>query len=277
MNGAVIVGYDETLAGERALAFATEEAALRGVPLEIVNVVRRPTETAEALADWIVDAGERTAHEAHPELSVEKFAAAGRPDEVLVGESRGAGMLVLGDRSHRDSVELREGTVVVHVLDRSSCPVVVLTPGDHRPWLRITAAVDPHGPAGEILSFAFEEAARRGAVLRVVNVRDGRGELDRKALDAGESSSGAAPAADHEKGLERAVAPWRARYPELGVETEVRTGSIGQALVEATCDGDLLIVGGRRHRDGRPGMEAGSTVHMLLHHAECPVAVVPIG
>jgi nucleotide-binding universal stress UspA family protein len=277
MNGAVIVGYDETLAGERALAFATEEAALRGVPLEIVNVVRRPTETAEALADWIVDAGERTAHEAHPELSVEKFAAAGRPDEVLVGESRGAGMLVLGDRSHRDFATLREGTVTMHALDRATCPVLVLSPDDHGHRYRITVAVSLDGPTDELLDFAFEEAARRGAVLRVVTVRDSHAKVDRKALDEEEVRSGATLGVEPESVLEQAVAPWRARYPALKTEAEVRTGSIGEALVEVTCYGDLLVVGARRHPGGRPGMEIGPAVHTLLHHAECPVAVVPIG
>jgi hypothetical protein len=32
MNGAVVVGYDETLAGERALALAADEAVLRVAP-----------------------------------------------------------------------------------------------------------------------------------------------------------------------------------------------------------------------------------------------------
>jgi nucleotide-binding universal stress UspA family protein len=107
MSGAVIIGYDQTLAGERALALAADEAALRGVPLQIVNIVRpgdgrRPTEAANALAEWIVEEGERAAHEAHPELLIEKHVAVGRPDEVLTDEAHAAEMLVLGDRSHRD-------------------------------------------------------------------------------------------------------------------------------------------------------------------------------
>lgn len=279
MNDAVVVGYDETLAGGRALALAADEAVLRGARLKIVNVAggARHTAAADALAEWIVGEGEGETRETHPELTVVTRTAAGRPEEVLADEARTAGILVLGDRSHRDSVALREGAVAVHVLDRASCPVVVLSPGDHRPWLRITAAVDLHDPAGELLSFAFEEAARRGAALRVVNVCDGRAGVARPALDAGELLPRSVLAADHEKALEKAVAPWRARYPETAAETEVRLGPTGQTLVEATCDGDLLVVGGHRHRDGRSGMEVGPAVHTLLHHAECPVAVVPIG
>lgn len=266
MNGAVVVGYDETPAGQRALALAADEAALRGAPLEIVNVVGGPrlTDAGEALAEWIVGEGEGATREAHPELTVVKRTAVGRPEEVLADEARTAGMLVLGDRSHRDFAALRGNAVVVHVLDRAACPVVVMSPDDHAPWDRITAAVDLDEPAGDILSFAFEEAARRGAVARVVHVRGG-------------DLSDAALAADHRRALAEAVAPWRARYPGLETETEVRTGPVGQALVEASCDGDLLVLGGHRHRDGRPGMEAGQAVRAVLHQAECPVAVVPVG
>lgn len=279
MSGAVVVGYDETLAGERALVLAAQEAALRGAPLEIVNVAAGPksTHAGDALAEWIVGEGERTTHDAHPELTVVKRTAVGRPEEVLADEANTAGMLVLGDRGHRDFAALREGAVAVHVVDRAACPVVVLSPDDHGPWYRITAAVDLDDNLEDILPFAFEEAARRGALLHVVNVSDGREKEDRKALDAEEIPSGAGRAAGHEGALEKAVAPWRARYPETGTETEVRTGSVGQALVEATCDGDLLIVGGHRHRDGRPGMEIGPVLLAVLQHAECPVAVVPIG
>jgi len=56
----------------------------------------------------------------------------------------------------------------------------------------------------------------------------------------------------------------------------VRVGSIGQAFLEAAGDADLLAADGHRHREGRPGMDVGLSIHALLHHAECPVAVVPI-
>jgi nucleotide-binding universal stress UspA family protein len=282
MSGAVIIGYDQTLAGERALALAADEAALRGVPLQIVNIVRpgdgrRPTEAANALAEWIVEEGERTAHEAHPELLVEKHVAVGRPDEVLTDEAHAAEMLVLGDRSHRDFAALREDAVTVHALDRATCPVLVLSPDDHRPRHRITVAVGMNGPVDELLGFSFEEAARHRAALRVVNVHASRPNVGRKAFDAEEIRSGATLVVEDEDALEKAVAAWRARYPEVETDVEVRSGSIDQVLVEATCDGDLLVVGGRRRDGGRPGMEIGPAVHTLLHYAECPVAVVPIG
>lgn len=284
MNGAVVVGYDETRSGARALALAADEAAMRGVRLEIVNVIRpdgrpRSPDAADALAEWIVGEGEQTIHETHPDLSVDKRTAVGLPEEVLAGEAQSAGMLVLGDRSHRVLATLREGAVAVHVLDRATCPVVVLNPDDHGRRDRITVAVSLDGPTDELLSFAFEEAARRGAVLGVVTVCDSHVKTDQGARGAEEIGSGAALVAETEEGLEKAVRPWRARYPQLKLKTEVvvRSGAIGQALVEATCEGDLLIVGGPRRPGGRPGMEIGPAGHTLLHHAECPVVLLPVG
>lgn len=284
MNGAVIVGYDETVAAERALALAAYEARLHGVPLEIVNVVhpgdapRAPGGGgADVLADWIVDEAEHTAHEADPMLPVEKLAAVGRAEDVLAGETRAAEMLVLGHRVHRDFAELREGAVTVHALEQAACPVLVLCPGEHEPRHRMTVAVDLDRPTDELLGFAFEEAARRGAALRVLNVCDSHVVVHRMAFDDDEIRSVANLVADREQALEQAVEPWWERYPDVVGELEVATGSIGRSLVEATGDGDLLVVGGRRHEDGRAGMQIGPAVHLLLHHAECPMAVVPIG
>jgi nucleotide-binding universal stress UspA family protein len=47
-----------------------------------------------------------------------------------------------------------------------------------------------------------------------------------------------------------------------------------QALLEAASTADLLVVGARR-RLGHPGLQLGLINHALLHHAPCPVAVVP--
>lgn len=45
-------------------------------------------------------------------------------------------------------------------------------------------------------------------------------------------------------------------------------------LTERSAAADLLVVGARR-RDGLVGPELGRVAHRALHHASCPVAVVP--
>jgi nucleotide-binding universal stress UspA family protein len=75
----------------------------------------------------------------------------------------------------------------------------------------------------------------------------------------------------------RLTAPVRDEFPDLTVTSElVRTHSPAGALVDASADADLVVVGARRsaHTFGTP---LGRVVHAALHHAHCPVVVVPYG
>ncbi|NEA45889.1 universal stress protein, partial [Streptomyces sp. SID10815] len=47
-----------------------------------------------------------------------------------------------------------------------------------------------------------------------------------------------------------------------------------RVLVDRSAAADLVIVGARRGA-GQLGLQLGRTAHALLHHARCPVAVVP--
>ena len=56
--------------------------------------------------------------------------------------------------------------------------------------------------------------------------------------------------------------------------TETRAGDPGRVLVEASQDAALLVVGGRGHGALASAL-LGSTTGYVLHHAHCPVMVVP--
>jgi nucleotide-binding universal stress UspA family protein len=66
------------------------------------------------------------------------------------------------------------------------------------------------------------------------------------------------------------------RYPATHAFHQIAAGSAGGLLVEASHRADLLVTGARRHGEGRHGMLIGPVTQALLHHAECPVAVVPV-
>ncbi|MFE0330605.1 universal stress protein, partial [Streptomyces sp. NPDC058960] len=129
---------------------------------------------------------------------------------------------------------------------------------------------DDSAPA---LALAFETAAARGAAVRVVRAWSlppvfaySPGSL--KLLD----EAGGLEQFER-KALDEALRPWRDRYPDVPVTEHVEMGSAAQVLLSAAGDAQLVVVGRRATR--AVGPRIGSVAHALLHHAPCPVAVVP--
>jgi nucleotide-binding universal stress UspA family protein len=79
----------------------------------------------------------------------------------------------------------------------------------------------------------------------------------------------------HTQLMERICDPLREEYPEVGLETRQVGGGTAAALVEASREAALLVIS-RRQPAAHFGLRLGTAVHAVLHHAACPVAVVPI-
>jgi nucleotide-binding universal stress UspA family protein len=85
--------------------------------------------------------------------------------------------------------------------------------------------------------------------------------------------------AEHDHAVVAALRPWCEKFPEVAVAETVVEGRAADELVRATSGAALAVVG-RRTREARLGTHGlgthiGSVAHAVLHHAECPVAVVP--
>ncbi|GAA3126767.1 hypothetical protein GCM10017687_46810 [Streptomyces echinatus] len=74
--------------------------------------------------------------------------------------------------------------------------------------------------------------------------------------------------------LAEALQPWRERFPEVPVAEHVEMGSAAQVLLSVVGRAQLMVVG-RRARRTAVGARIGSVAHGVLHHAGCPVAVIP--
>lgn len=124
-NGAVLAGVQDTRGGRRALEWAWEEALLRDISLEVLDVVADETvrDEAEAGLVRIVQAA-RAQHDRAPEVVTE--VVVGDPVEVLVARSSTVALLVIG--SHGVSGLLHAALPASSdVLSRlSDCPVVVV-------------------------------------------------------------------------------------------------------------------------------------------------------
>jgi nucleotide-binding universal stress UspA family protein len=81
------------------------------------------------------------------------------------------------------------------------------------------------------------------------------------------------PFDDAESSLSKSVATALGDSPEVVIHTEVAEGSPSYALVEASKEAVLLVVGSRGH-GGFTGLLLGSTSEHCARHAACPVVVV---
>ncbi|MFI9749524.1 universal stress protein [Streptomyces collinus] len=286
----LVVGVDGSEPSLRAVDWAADEAALRGVPLRLVHAslweryegaapaedLGEPSEPV--LADGIVDGAARRARTRQPDLKVSTEVLPEEPEYALVREGAHASALVLGSRGRGGIAEFLLGSVSLAVAAYAACPVIVLR-GRHdkrvqpvtRGRILLGVGEEAHGSAA--VRFAFEEAERRGAVLEAVRAwRCPAHESTDHPLLTGE------PAHLHEQRaaetMEAALNEVAAEYPSVEVHRRTAEGSPRKVLLEASATADLLVVGAQRQQQTF-GLQLGRVAHTVLHHSACPVAVVP--
>jgi nucleotide-binding universal stress UspA family protein len=73
--------------------------------------------------------------------------------------------------------------------------------------------------------------------------------------------------------LSESLAETRKKHPNVPVMEQTVEERPAEALVRASQDAQLLVVGSRG-LGGVAGLLLGSVSHAVLHHAPCPVAVI---
>lgn len=194
---------------------------------------------------------------------------------ALVGKGRNAFALVLGSRGLGDLAGLLLGSVSLAVAAHADCPVVVVRGGlEHRSgrFGSVVVGVEDGQGSGTAVDFAFREAHVRKCRLVAVHAwsvpvgNPGPPGFSGYALQA----TGRPPA----QVLADALRSPAERYQDVPVSSEVVEGPARRVLLEAASGADLLVVGARR-RHGHVGLQLGLVNHAVLHHAPCPIAVVP--
>ncbi|MDT0482084.1 universal stress protein [Streptomyces doebereineriae] len=288
MTRPITAGIDGTEESIAALDWAAREAVRRDVALRVVHAWRfQPYEGIDAgdrdtQEGWARDAvGEavRTVTGRHTGLDVSTEVVEGGSVDVLVAAAAEAELLVLGSRGHGPVVGFLLGSVGQQVIAEAARPVVLVRAGDQATAeasgreIVVGQEGDPEDSA-DVLRFAFETAAARGATVRAVRAWTlppvfaySPGSL--RLLD---EAGGLEPY--ERKALSSALQPWRERFPGVPVVEHIEMGSAGQVLLSVTARAQLMVVG-RRARRTAVGARIGSVAHGVLHHADCPVAVVP--
>lgn len=283
----VIVGIDGSTGATAALEWALDEARTHRAPVRLIcafggaltygtlsmygelpvpdlGIVRGAT-------DKLLAEAARHAAELAPDVDVTTSACDGEVVPVLLDESRRASTMVLGSRRLGALGSAVLGSASTRVSARAACPVVVVRgpAGLSAEDPVVVAGVDGLEGSDAVLRYAFNYASRHGLPLHSVLCWH-------PSLLAEMSWRPEQPApARVEAWLSEALAGWGEKYPDVRAHASVVRDHPVSGLVAASTSQHLLVVGARgRH----PMVDAvlGSVSQGVLHHASCPVAVVPM-
>lgn len=266
----LVVGIDGSEASLEAVDWAAEESVLHEVPLHLVYAAV-PEHT---VSDPVAVASAR-ARRGAPAVRLSDEVVHEDPAAALVGKGRNALALVLGSRGLGDLAGLLLGSVSLAVAAHADCPVIVVRgAAEHRHgrFGSVVVGVEDGEGSDTALQFAFREAQVRHCRLVAMHAwsvpvgNPGPPGLSGYALQAGRRPPGEV--------LSDKLAGPAERYPEVAVSSEVVEGSARRALLDQASRADVLVVGARR-RHGHVGLQLGLVNHAVLHHAPCPVVVVP--
>lgn len=271
MMSPVVVGVDGSEESLRAVEWAAGEAQRRRQPLQILHAFSSPlVGAALALApaappeDDLWHAAESTmatalarAQAVAPDIEVVTTALPHtEPVPVLLQHSREAELLVVGSRGLGEVASLLLGSVGTRLGTKAACPVVIVRGPVVARGPVVVGIADP-GESDDLLAFALAHAARTASPVVLAHV-SAEG-------SAGESSP--LPESD--------LARWRERFPGVRIDQESLIGQPGKTLMHAASRASLLVVGSHHHNE-ISALIHHSVSQNVLHHASCPVAVIPV-
>ena len=283
----VLVGVDGSVSAQGALAWAVAEASSRRCPLRIVHAFSWPmignaldmgfivdsNLGLQSAAEWILAEAEAYARDLAPDLRIVASLLVGPAAPTLLSEAHDAELVVVGGRGTGGFRGLLVGSVSATVAAHAPCPVIVVHPhGDGTafpaaPTGRIVVGVDGSDTSGAAIRFAFRQAAYRRIGLTAVHA-----EMPTRRHPALRVPPEIADQVERQLFAE-AMESKRVLVPGIDVRTKVVHGHPAQALIDASANAELLVVGSRG-RGGFAGMLLGSVSQAVLQHAACPVAVV---
>lgn len=280
MSAPIVVGTDGSAAAGSAVDWAAAEAMMRHRPLHIVHAaqiwpyqVQRfvPPDESERVSRAgraVLLEAERRVKAKWPKLPVTTALVVNSVSDALRDESEKAFEIVVGHRGRGGFPGLRLGSVGLRLAGHADVPVVIVRGEAAGGRGEVVAGYDFGERAREVLEYAFDAAAVRGARLRVVHTW----QISASLAESGYSIDEERMNDERRARIIAAYAPLHERYPLVEVVNEVLLGHPVSVLSGASRAADLLVVGARHHRLGVSSL--GSVSHGAIHHAECPVAVV---
>lgn len=280
----VCVGVDGSWRDTGALEWALLESLLRQEPLHAVHVIEgkvrhatgwKPNDIDDSSLDLVGEV-QKYLDESAGSLDHEADLVIGQPAGTLTELAADSRMLVVGRRGMGTFKRLLIGSTSEAVAANATVPVVIVPehwkPTDHSG--PVLVAVDDTENNQAVIEFAVTEAKERGLPVRLIHV------WDLPAIYSWDATTVAGVNAEWtenaERHLENLAAEWRPKYPEVTIRTIVRRGHAVDGIITAADESDAqLLVVGTRHHTRLASFLLGSVTRGVLHHATCPLAVVP--
>jgi nucleotide-binding universal stress UspA family protein len=265
----IVVGVDESDGAHTALTWAAHDAAARNATVRAVCVYHGSDEAAQLAKRLIADAIDRLKVN-HPDVVAEGAAIEGDAVQVLLDESKRARVVVVGASRRKGLGSSALGSVTGAVAAHSEAPVVALCgpAGMTEEGAAVVVGVDGTDASHDLLAFGFEHANVHHTALRAVLCwyPDLLASMSWRAEPP--------PPESVDVWLSTTVADLREKYPDVQVHPEVLREHPKSGLLQASEEQYLLVVG-NRGKHAHAGTLLGGVSQRVLHHATCPVAVVP--
>lgn len=285
--GRIVVGTDRSQRANKAVTWAAEQAVARRLPLLVVYAhplrqlmgsaantlilayAREEFELAKTEVGQLVD----SLRESYPGLAVEAQVVEGNPSYVLAESSRDAELVVVGARGESAPWAVRTlGGVSDAVVAHAHGPVAVIQDEAlENPRGPVVVGVDDSEPAMAAVKLGFDAAAARGVPLVALH-----GYTSASSEAVFDPSLWDPSGEEFKQALTDQVtvllANEAAAHPDVPVEVRIEQARPQDALVEASKEAGLVVVGSRG-RGGFRGLLLGSTSKHVLREAHCPVIV----
>lgn len=275
----IVIGVDGSPAATAAARWAACEAAMRDIELTIVHVLRSapdalpltgwpaiplPAEVGEdqlaqgeKILDDTLQVIAKTIGVRQPR-SIASRVCIGAVVPTLSGFShKGSQMIVVGRRGRGGIHRALLGSVSSGVLHNAHGPVAVVhdhASADPPSAAPVVVGVDGPPASESAIAVAFDEASRRGVDVVAVHGFE----------HADTSMAGAL--------LERKLAGWQERYPDVAVHRVITRDHPADALLDQSRRAQLVVVGSRG-RGGLAGKVLGSVSAAVVQACRIPVIV----
>jgi nucleotide-binding universal stress UspA family protein len=257
--------------------FGLAASRLTGAPLVVAIVHRAGGMVTQFVGDVEDAPGEartiehlrmdlhRTGHDDVEVAVLESRTVTGGLEQAM--EQRKPLLIVLGSSQRSAVGSVLTGGTAESVIQEARCPVAVVPKGYRRPetGVRIVGgAFGSKDEGGEALKAAARLARASDVKLRAIVVVDGK---------RGHETPTSELQQEAEASVREALGDEAER---ANPEVDVRVGDAGDALVAASRDVDLLVIG-TRARGARRAALFGSVSRTVANRAACPVLVIPPG